>query len=326
MKGIVMKKKIGRREFIEKTSAGIATAAILSEIEIEAADKNSMPKRKFGQTGIEVPIIAFGCGSRFMTYGDEDALKILNQAIDLGINYLDTAQMYGKGQSEIRVGKVMKTRRKDVILATKISPAYRTRDEALREVEASLKRLQTDKVDVLHIHDVKQMDDLKRIEAPDGVLKAVYELKDQKVTRFIGMTSHTDGATMKAAIERHNLDCVQIALNPTRINEFESLALPAANKKGIGVLLMKVSARGELIGSGPGHADMESLFRYGLSLPVSTVVVSMEKPEHMLHNVKYVKNYKPMTAKEMDQLAAKLAPRSASLEHFFHHHDDAHWA
>ena len=125
-------------------------------------------------------------------YEEEDkALAALNRAIDLGITYLDTAYAYGDGKSESRVGQVMATRRKEVWLATKIPD--RTRDGYMRRLEGSLKRLRVDQVDLVHMHGVGQADDLAKIEAPDGALKGALEAREQKMTRFIGMTSHTNG-------------------------------------------------------------------------------------------------------------------------------------
>ena len=190
-------------------------------------------------------------------YKDEDsATAILNRAIDLGITYLDTAYAYGDGESETRVGRVMATRRKDVWLATKIPD--RTRDEFLRRLEASLKRLQTDHVDLVHIHSLGQADDLAKIEAPDGALKGLMEAREQKMARFAGMTSHTNGEVMATAIKRHDLDCVQMALNASRNGRFEELALPAANAKNLGVIAMKVTGQEFLGGrrSGQGRHEL----------------------------------------------------------------------
>jgi aryl-alcohol dehydrogenase-like predicted oxidoreductase len=186
--------KITRREFIESATLTVASATVLpSVLESEAEAKTTLPQRTLGRTGVKVPIIAFGCGSRFLMYEKEDeALRALNHVIDSGITYLDTAMDYGKGMSETRVGMLMKTRRKDVWLATKVPPSARTRDAALREVEQSLKRLQTDRLDLLHLHSLSTAEDLAKIEAKDGAIRALYELRDQKVARFIGMTSHTD--------------------------------------------------------------------------------------------------------------------------------------
>ena len=211
----------------------------------------------------------------------------------------------------------MKTRRKEVFLATKIPENARTRDAALRAFEASLKRLGTDHVNLLHIHSLKGDDDLALIEAPNGVLKALYELREQKAARFIGMTSHTDGAAMKKAIEHNDLDCVQMALNPARSNDFEKMALPAAKKKNLGVILMKATAQGKLVGTGAGVADVDSLLRYALSLPVATMVVGMPQVAHIEQNVAVVKAFKPMSQTEMDSLAMRVSPSSASLHEFF---------
>lgn len=326
------KGRITRREFIEQTTMTVSSAAVLpvllSDMASAGAAPSKLPQRVLGRTKVKVPILAFGCGSRFLMYQDEqEALAILNRVIDLGITYLDTAIDYGKGLSETRVGQVMKTRRKEVWLATKVPERARTRDGALREVEQSLKRLQTDHVDLLHIHSLGGADDLAKIEAPDGALKALYELREQKVARFIGITSHTDGAVMAKAIERNDIDCVQMAMNPARALNFEALALPAARKKNIGVILMKVTAQEKLLGPEPGKADVDMLIRYALSLPVATAVIGMPKPEFIEHNVAVARNFKPLKADEMNTLRSRVAPSQASLEHFFlHHHDGAHGA
>src|SRR4051794_1674994 len=198
---------ISRRQFLEAAAAGAVAAPSLG-----AGDAPKVPTRPLGKTGIEVSILAFGSGSRFLMYQDEDqALEALNRAIDLGITYIDTAHSYGNGQSEERIGRLMATRRQDVTLATKLSA--RTADDARRQIELSLKRLRTDHLDVLHIHALAGPVDLAAIEAPDGVLKAVYEARAQKVARAIGITCHADPAALKTALKRHDFDCTQMALN-----------------------------------------------------------------------------------------------------------------
>jgi predicted aldo/keto reductase-like oxidoreductase len=316
--------KITRREFIEKTTLTVASAAALpSALEPEVEAKTKLPERVLGRTGVKVPIIAFGCGSRFLMYESEDeALRALNHVIDSGVTYLDTAMDYGKGMSETRVGMVMRTRRKEVWLATKIPPPARTRDEALREVEKSLKRLQTDRVDLLHLHSLTTGEDLQKIESKDGAMKALYELREQKVARFIGMTSHTDGAVMAKAIEHNDLDCVQMAMNPARALQFEELALPAAKKKNLGVILMKVTAQEKLLGAGSGKAGIEPLIRYALSLPVSTAVIGMPKLQFIDQNIAIAKSFNPMNAGEMDQLRSQVGSQRVSLENFFIRHRD----
>jgi len=312
--------KVSRREFLERSGLAAGAAAALAASPRRAGAATAIPHRTLGKTGASVSILAFGCGSRFLMYKPEEASGVLEKALALGINYFDTAVDYGNGESETRVGRVMATRRKDVFLATKVPARARTRDLALKEVEQSLKRLQTDHVDLLHLHSLTTDEDLAKIEAPDGALKALYELRDQKVARHIGMTSHTDGTVMAKAITRNDLDCVQMAMNPARANRFEELALPAANKKDLGVILMKVTAQEKLLGA--GGADASALLRYAWSLPVSTVVCGMPKPEFIEANVASARAFAPMPGMEMDELRSRLAGKQAVLEQFFAHHHD----
>src|SRR5215467_6491606 len=311
-----MSKDISRREFLENVGLGAAAASTLlslKDIANAQSEKGILPSRTLGRTGAKVSILAFGCGSRFLMYKDIDsATAILNHAIDLGITYLDTAYAYGDGQSETRVGKVMATRRKDVWLATKIPD--RTRDEFLRRLEASLKRLQTDHVDLVHVHSLGQAEDLEKIEAKDGALKGLMEAREQKMARFAGMTSHTNGEVMATAIQRHDLDCVQMALNASRNGRFEELALPAANAKNLGVIAMKITGQEFLVGEGAGKADMQSLLRYSMSLPVTTAVVGMPKPEMLAQNVEIARGFSPLDSQEKERLRQQLGPAREGLE------------
>ena len=317
-----MANRLSRRDFLGRSLGAVAALPALPAV---AAAAGKLPHRMLGRTGVSVPILAFGGGSRFLMYEPEEAgLAALNRAIDMGITYVDTAIDYGDGKSETRVGMVMKTRRKGVFLATKIPGRARTRDAALKEVEASLKRLQTDHVDLLHVHGLGGEDDLAKVEAPDGVLKAFYELRGQKVARFIGITSHTDGAVMAKAIERNDLDCVQMAMNPARANRFEELALPAARRKNLGVILMKVTGQEHLLGA--GKAEAAPLLRYAWSLPVSTVVCGMPKPEFLEANVASARGFTAMPAGEMDRLREQLAGQRVVLEQFFARHRDCRMA
>jgi len=311
-----MSEHISRRQFFENIGLGTAAGTsllLLRDLAGAQPTREPLPSRTLGRTGTKVSILAFGCGSRFLMYKDEEtAGAILNRAIDLGITYLDTAYAYGDGQSETRVGAVMASRRKDVWLATKIPD--RTRDDFMRRLEASLKRLKTDHVDLLHIHSLGQADDLAKIEAPGGALKGLMEAREQKMARFIGMTSHTNGEVMAQAIQRHDLDCVQMALNASRNGRFEELALPAANAKNLGVIAMKITGQELLVGSGPGKADMNSLLRYSMSLPVTTAVVGMPQPEMLEHNVETARNFSPLSDQEMERLRQELKPSREGLE------------
>src|SRR5713226_7831143 len=297
-----MSKDLSRRGFLERLGVGTAAGAALPLFKSTAKGAtNTLPHRTLGRTGASVSILAFGCGSRFLMYEDEDkALAALNRGLDLGITYLDTAFAYGDGKSETRVGKVMATRRKEVFLATKIPD--RTRDDFLRRLEGSLKRLQVDQVDLVHIHSLGRADDLSKIEAPDGALKGLLEAREQKLTRFIGMTSHTDGEVMALAIERHPLDCVQMALNASRNGHFEEVALPAANRKNLGVIAMKVTGQEFLLGEGPGKSDVPSLLRYSLSLSVTTAVIGMPRVEFIERNSEVARSFSPLSDNEKENM------------------------
>ena len=321
---------ITRRRFLEVTAAGAAIAPALG-----AGPTSKLPTRPFGKTGLTVSILGFGSGSRFLMYREEDkALEALNRAIDLGITYIDTAHAYGDGKSEERIGRLMPARRKEVTLATKLPG--RKGDDARRQIELSLKRLQTDHLDVLHIHDLKSPADLAAIEAPDGVLKALYEARDQKVARAIGITCHANPLALKMALERHDFDATQMGLNaalarmadapggmkatPMPEGGFEELALPVAVRKQMGIIAMKVFGQEQLIGSAPA----EKLLAYSLSLPVSLASCGMPKPEFIEKNVEVAMNFEPMSADARRRLTESIAAgKKVSLGNFLLDHADA---
>jgi uncharacterized protein len=320
---------INRREFLRKTTTGMATVtapgALLrkSRLTADTSSKGSVPKRLLGKTGVKVSQLAFGGGSRFMMYkNDDEAIRVLNWVIDNGINYLDTAHTYGDGESERRYGVVMKDRRKEVFLVTKLDS--RQAEEFMRQFESSLKRLQTDHVDLLHIHSLGKMEDVEAIGRPGGVYSMLTKLKSQKASRFIGFTSHTDGAAAKAAIERFDFDCCMLQLNASKAGGFEDLALPAAKKKNMGVVAMKATAQEKLLGSGTGKATLEELLRYSLSLPVAAVNIGMPSFEMVKQNLELARNFRPLTEQEMKGLKEKMGVARASLEDFFTHHSDTH--
>lgn len=301
-----MTREESRRVFLERLAAGTAVGAGLTLMpRVGNAVPATLPHRELGKTGVKVSILAFGCGSRFLMYkaGDEST-AVLERAMNLGITYLDSAYSYGDGESETRVGKVMATRRKEVFLATKIPD--RTRDGFMRRLEGSLKRLQTDHVDLVHIHNLGKAEDLAKIEAADGSLKGLLEAREQKMARFIGMTSHTDGAVMAQAIQRHDLNCVQMALNASRNGRFEELALPAARKKNLGIIAMKVMGQEFLVGEGQGKADPAALLRYSMSLPVTAAVVGMPALGMLEKNVEVARTFSPLSEEEIESMRKSL--------------------
>jgi predicted aldo/keto reductase-like oxidoreductase len=322
---------ISRRKFLETTAAGAIAASSLSA----AKSGSDMPTRVLGKTGVHVSILAFGSGSRFLKYDDDQALQAVQKAMDMGITYFDSADDYGKDhRSEMLIGKAIKGRRDGLFLATKLS--NRDPEKSFGIVEASLKAFGTDRLDLLHIHALLGDDDLAKVEAKGGVLDQVLKMRDQKMTRFIGITSHMDPTALKAALERHDFDCTQMALNGALVgmkngkggmvpNEeiktsFETLALPVANRKKMGVIAMKVMAQDALI----GPAEPSKLMYYSLSLPVTAVVIGMPKFEHIEENCRLAKAFKPLPAGEKKKLSDELSTKyKAQLDDFFSNHVDA---
>ena len=320
---------MNRRQFLETVALGFVASPVL------ASQEKVLPSRAFGRTGLRVPILGFGSGSRFLMYEQEDqALEALNHAIDLGICYIDTAHAYGEGRSEERIGRVMTTRRNEVVLATKIPG--RTAEAARRQIELSLHRLRTDRLDVLHIHALKDSADLKQIEAPGGVLEALYQARDQKITRAIGITCHADPAALRAALERHDFDCTQMALNaglasmadtskglktaPAGEASFEKLALPVAARKHMGVIAMKVFGQEQLLGAAP----FDKLLSYALSLPVSLASVGMPRFEHIERNALLARSFSPMSVRQRRRLEQSIdANRKMAMLNLLQQHQDA---
>ena len=346
---------MNRREFLGMVASGIVATPVLASSpspqpsspregearagktrnDAGATAKHRLPTRMLGRTGIRVPIIGFGSGSRFLMYEEEDkALEAVNRAIDLGICYIDTAHAYGEGRSEERIGRVMTTRRHEVTLATKIPG--RTADEARRQIELSLHRLRTDHLEVIHIHALKNLEDLKKIEAPGGVLEAMYQAREQKITRAIGITCHADPEALRTALERHDFDCTQMALNAglasmadtdkgmkaraAGVASFESLALPVAVKKKMGIIAMKVFAQEQLLGAAP----IDKLLSYALSLPVSLASVGMPQFAHIEHNAQLAHSFSRMSNHERRKLQDTIsAERKLAVLQLLDNHVDA---
>jgi predicted aldo/keto reductase-like oxidoreductase len=324
---------ISRRRFLEATALSGVTACLPP---LAVGTPAGITKRVLGKTGVYVSILAMGGGSRYLMYKDEEqALEALEKALDLGITYIDTSDDYGDNHlSERRIGKVIKTRKQKPFVATKLSS--RNGAESARIVEQSLRALQMDRVDLIHIHSLTTKDDLARIEAKGGVLEQLLKLRGQGMTRFIGITSHTDPHVLKTALERHDFDCTQMALNgalvgmksgaggmvpnPAMPPSFQTVALPVAVRKQMGVLAMKVFAQDALL----AHATPKDLLYYSLSLPVTAAVVGMPKLEHIRENVQFATRFSPLPQSEMERISGKLAGESkAKLDLFFSNHVDA---
>ena len=323
-----------RREFLATTAASLAALPLVGEAAV-AAEENAqeqqakaaegrIPCRPLGKTGMDVSVLGLGCGSQFLSVGPEEATTALvHAAIEGGVNYFDSAWEYGNGKSLQRLGIALAdgNRRKSVYVTSKTH--HRDRDGALREVESSLKNLQTDTIDLFQMHLITPDEDLEKLLGKDGVYQALLVQKEQKVIRSIGITGHLAAGNMKALIERmEGLDTVLCPVNPKKDSRhylrtsddanpnghFEEIVLPAAQARGLGIIAMKVTAQGQLIGTGPGKADVATLFRWSASQPgVSTCIIGPGSLANLRQNMVTAQNFTPLPPEERDRLALHVS-------------------
>ncbi len=320
-----------RREFLRKLIAGtsmMGLAPYMAGLESCTGTGRSfkLPQRSFGKTGESVGIYSLGAQATVEQVGMRDqAIEIVNHCIDLGINYIDTSAWYGmdgnssqgdhlRGTSERHVGEVMKTRRDEVFLATKTHD--RSYDGAMRHLESSLKNLQTDVIDLWQIHNIKGggQEDIDRIFAEDGCLKALRKAQDEGVVRFLGITGHADPAPMKELIDQYAFDTVLMALNAAdkHYNSFIEKLLPNAVEKEMGIIGMKIPARDRIFDHG-GIISMKEAMSYTLSLPVSTIIVGIDKIPELEENIRIAREFKPLTEDELLAIEDKVKPHYEHL-------------
>jgi len=253
-----------------------------------------METRSFGKTGESFPILSFG-GQRIVdehNCTEDEAVEIVNTALDRGIRYFDTAWIYSDGQAETRLGKVVKHRRPEMWIATKTVET--TRDQARRQLETSLRRLQTDYVDEWRLHDVWDYERLDAFTGKGGALEAAIRAREEGLVRYISISSHTDPQILIEALNRFPFDSALIALSALDhfILSFAEEFLPVANAKGVATIGMK------LLGIGSLTHEVERSLRYAFSLPVSTVIVGMETMAQLEENLAIAESFEAMTDQE----------------------------
>jgi aryl-alcohol dehydrogenase-like predicted oxidoreductase len=319
MKG---KHSVTRRDFVKTVIGGAAAAGLAGQLGPMQAmadavtGKGEMPLRPFGRTGYSTRIFSLGGQATLEEAGRTDeAEAIVSRAIDLGVNYIDTARVYGKGVSETYIGRVMKTRRKEVFLASKTRE--RSYDGSMRSIEESLTALQTDHLDLWQLHNVRTQDDLDQIFAKDGAVKAMEKAREQKMVRFLGITGHRDPFILRKGIEQYPFDTILMALNAAdrhRASFIENL-LPVAVEKKMGIIGMKVPARGKIFREG-GITTMKQAMSYVLTLPVSTVIVGIGTLKELEENTKIAKEFSPLSPAEMSTLEDLTKPYFAEASFF----------
>jgi uncharacterized protein len=297
-----------RRDFIKTTGAVAAGVILVPTITGAAApfDSKGLPTTLLGKTGVRIPLMIMGLGSRFMAVSEEKGLEILEAALSNGFYYWDTAANYKNDTqfSEERIGKILPSIRSKIFLSSKVGD--RKADDAKRTVETSLKRLNTDYIDLYQIHSVTTEDEVQQFGAADGVLPVLQKYKEQGVIRHIGFTGHTSATAMKLAAEMYDFDTMLIAMNHQQKGEkFEENPVQFAASKGMGVLAMKAIRPRETVTS----LNPDDLIRYALSLKgVTAAVVGIDKKELITENAQIVKNFKPFDEEKMKSLRAELQP------------------
>ena len=254
---------------------------------------------------------------------------MLNYALDNGFYYWDTAHIYdntigvppGKKRSprhivsEVRVGEVVRYRRREIFLSTKVTA--REPSESMKEIELSLKRLNTDKLDMLKIHDVQSLEDVDQMSRKGCLIDILHRLKEEGLTRFIGFSGHGDAQALKAMTERGNFDSMLVAMNhwnPNRPSPRQEVAIPAGRKSKLGILLMKAVRPKETI---PG-LDAEELVRFAMSLEgPDAVVIGMDSRAVVDSNLNILRTFQALSPERMKELAANLEP--------FYQHENLPW-
>lgn len=308
-----------------------ASANQLPSLPVNPKTQAAMPTRNLGKTGYKVGIFSLG-GQASLERGNnfDIAVPIIERALDLGVNYIDTSSIYGGPErwSEQYVGRVMKTRRKEAFLATKTRE--RTRDDSLRMIEKSLKLLNTDHVDLWQLHDVGLQKDVDAIFAKGGAMEALLEMKEQKVVRFLGVTGHYRPDALIDAIHRYPFDTILMALNAadTHIHSFTDQLLPLAVEKQMGVIGMKIPARGRLlstwtpppveqqahswegsaIATRSGVMSMRQAMYFSLSHPISTVIIGCDTIAQLEENVQLAREFTPLSHSQMAELNEMASP------------------
>lgn len=272
--------------------------------------------RTLGHTQEQVSAIGLGGFHIGHQKDEQESIRIIRSAIDRGITFMDNCWDYNNGTSEIRMGKALQAGyREKVFLMTKVDG--RSKELAAQQIDQSLKRLQTDHVDLLQFHEVIRLEDPDRIFAEDGAVEAVLEAKQAGKIRYVGFTGHKDPLVhlrMLDIAKQHNFqfDTVQMPLNvmDAHFRSFQHHVLPALIEAKIGVLGMKSLGDGSILKSQTVTA-IECL-HYALNLPTSVVITGIDSMEILDQAIEAVDTFTPMTAGEVTALLARTLEAATS--------------
>ena len=299
-----------------KSSDGPKPPATASERENRPESAANPTLRTLGKTGAKVEIVSLGGEGILRTNNNHaQAVPMIEAALELGVRYVDTAPAYR--QSQDYYGAAFKNLgakvRDGVFVASKTH--LRGKDEALRLLDESLKRLNTDRLDLWQLHDLRSKDDLDRIFGKGGAIEAVEAAKADGRVRFVGITGHHDPAILVEAMRRHPIDTVLCAINPAdrARSPFLTSVIPAARERNMGIIGMKVMAAGRLLQD--KAASPEDLIRYAAT-HVDTVIIGCSSIAEVRQNLAMRSAFAPMTEAELASLEARIAPNAARYDTF----------
>ena len=309
-----------RRELMMAAAAGVAHA-------VSAAEKGDVPRRRLGKTGENVSIVGLG-GFHLGTQRDErESIRIIRAGVDAGIDFLDNCWDYNDGESERRMGKALADGyREKVFLMSKIDG--RDRRTAAAQIDESLRRLRTDRLDLMQLHEVIHASDPQVAFRSDGAIAALVDARKAGKVRFIGFTGHKSAAlhlSMLRAADQHGFafDTVQLPLNllDAHTDGFEKRVLPVLVDKGIGVLGMKPLADKLLLEAKAASAP--DALRYAMSLPgVSVTITGCDRMEILEQALRVARGFVPLARAERDALLARSAPAArGDWERYKHTHE-----
>jgi aryl-alcohol dehydrogenase-like predicted oxidoreductase len=301
-----------RRDFLKLSFTAVVLTAG-RRLSIAADSKTDVPRRKLGRTGEEVSIIGLG-GFHLGKPDEQESIRIVRTAVDNGINFMDNSWDYNDGASEIRMGKALDNGyRARVFLMTKIDG--RDRKSAEKQLDESLRRLQTDHLDLLQLHEVIRMNDAERAFAPGGAIEALLEARKKGKTRFLGFTGHKNpDIHLKmldtAAAHDFRFDTVQMPLNvmDAHFRSFEKKVLPRLRKQEIGVLGMKPMGSGVLLES-KTVTPIECL-HYAMNLPASVVITGCDSMPILEQALQAARSFKAMDPSQVSALLARTLEAS----------------
>jgi len=307
-----------RRRFLQAGLVGAALAGPLlrGQADADETGPDRVLRRPLGKTGERVSALGLGGYTLANAPTREEAVRIVHEAIDAGVTFFDNAWEYNDGKSEEWMGEALKGRRDKVFLMTKVCTHGRDRKVALKQLEESLKRLQTDHLDLWQIHECVYYNDPERHFAKGGVVEALDEAKKSGKVRFVGFTGHKHPAIhLKMLSHNYPFDSVQMPLNPfdATYRSFQTDVLPEVNKRGMAALGMKsLGGNGQPITQ--GVVTVEEALRYAMSLPVATTISGIDSLAVLRQNLAIARGFKPMTAEEMEALS-KRCTRDAGDGH-----------